>query len=282
MNFLKEPLLHFLLIGVALFFIYHVSVDHNTLNKSQDLIVVSNTDIERLTLIFKKTWNRNPNSQELKSLIDDYVKEEILYREALKLGLDKDDTIVRRRMRQKMEFFINDISNETEPSEEDLSKFFKENKEKFTFESEITFYQLFFEAKVSNKTNLELDDLKNQLNQKKIKINDTKVYSESIILPFFLDKASESEVNNKFGKKFNEEIIKQEKHIWSGPINSTYGYHLVYIDKVIDEYIPELSEIRNLVEEEWKLVLNKKLENKYFEEKLNHYKIKINWSEEVR
>ena len=136
----REPLLHFLVAGAALFLIYHFVSDSEPVGDEQ--IVVTAGHIEHLTTLFLKTRQRLPTETELKGLIDDFVTEEILYREAKSIGLDQDDTIIRRRLRQKMEFLFEDFSR-TEPTREELQKFLADNSDQFRTDARITFEHVY-------------------------------------------------------------------------------------------------------------------------------------------
>ncbi len=110
MRVLREPLVHFLLLGGVLFLIFGLTNQTGTTNSDQR-IVVSAGRIEQLATVFGKTWQRPPTSKELKGLIDDFVLEEVYYRQAVAMGIDRDDTIIRRRLRQKLEFLTDDVSS---------------------------------------------------------------------------------------------------------------------------------------------------------------------------
>ena len=277
---LREPLLHFLLIGAALFFIYYATVNERISNSTGDVIVITSPDIERLAYLFEKTWNRPPNDDELRGVVDDYIEEEVLYREALKLGLDKNDTIVRRRMRQKMEFFINDLSEQTEPTEKQLLEFLDKNKDKFSTESRLSFKQIYFKQdKDTEKTNKRISDIKNKLQQQPTSIEDSLNIGDATILPNELRQATLSEIDNQFGKGFGARLSKLDKTKWEGPVESTYGFHLIFIDEFVEGHIPQLSEIRKEVERDWQYSLKKDLEQEYFKKKIDQYQVQILWSE---
>ena len=277
---LREPLLHFLLIGAALFFIYYTTVDERRSNSTGDIIVITSSDIKRLSYLFKKTWSRPPNDDELRGVVDDYIEEEVLYREALKLGLDKNDTIVRRRMRQKIEFFVNDVSEQTEPTEKQLLEFLDKNRDKFSTESRLSFKQIYFKQdKDTEKTDKRIIDIKNKLQQQPTSIEDTLNIGDATILPNELKQATLSEIDNQFGKGFGTSLSKLDKTKWEGPVESAYGYHLIFIDEFVESYIPQLSEIRKEVERDWQYSLKKELEKEYFKKKLDQYQVQIQWPE---
>jgi len=143
---LREPLLHFLLLGAVLFVIFGRGGPEPSAGGTE--IVVTTTDIQRIAAGFSATWQRPPSENELQGAINDYIREEVLYRTGLSLGLDKDDTIVRRRIRQKMDFFLEDTVREPDGSE--LRAFFDANANKFRVEPRISFRQVFLSSKRSN------------------------------------------------------------------------------------------------------------------------------------
>src|SRR5262245_12825913 len=138
---LREPLLHFLVIGAALFGLYRLV---GGAEQGPREIVVSEAQVEALAQNFSRTWMRPPTAAEVRGLVDDYVKEEIYYREAIALGLDRDDTVIRRRLRQKMEFVSDDVAATREPTEADLAAFLESNAESFADPPSLSFRQVFF------------------------------------------------------------------------------------------------------------------------------------------
>ena len=135
----KEPLLHFLVIGVVIFAVFSIA------NKEEaavggNKIVVSSAETERLSDAWSKRMNRPPTEIELQGLIEAFIKEEVYYREALALGLDQDDTIIRRRLMQKMEFLSNDLAELDQPDESALNKYFLENQEKYRLPDQISLH----------------------------------------------------------------------------------------------------------------------------------------------
>jgi len=275
---LREPLLHFLLIGAALFFIYYTTADRSNFNQSKDIIVISPSDIDRLAYLFEKTWQRPPNDKELRGIVDDYLEEEVLYREALRLGLDKDDTVVRRRMRQKMEFLVNDISEQTEPTEKQLEEFLNNHKEKYRVDPTISFQHIYFKPdKDTEKTKKRINDIKNKLYQQTTSLKDTQNIGDATMLPIELKQATLSEIDNQFGKGFGAKLSELDQKKWQGPIESAYGFHLIFLEEKTEGYVPNLSEIRNDVERDWQYALKKDLEQQYFKKKLVQYQVQIQW-----
>ena len=138
---LREPLTHFIGLALAIFLLYGV-VSRSAEPKADEIIVTS-AKIEQLGSLFTKTWQRPPSAQELKGLIDDYVKEEIYNREALLLGLDRDDTVIRRRLRQKMEFLVDAEVDAMAPTDAQLEVYLKANADQFRIAPMMAFEQIY-------------------------------------------------------------------------------------------------------------------------------------------
>jgi hypothetical protein len=130
---IRDPLFHFLMLGAAIFAIYGFARRHST-DKPGEIVVTQGT-IENPVTGFTRTWQRPPTEEDLRGLIRDYIREEAAYRQALAMGLDRDDMILRRRLRQKLEFVSDDLASRTEPSERDLQTFLAAHPELFLSQS---------------------------------------------------------------------------------------------------------------------------------------------------
>src|SRR5579864_1607489 len=139
MKILREPLLHFILLGAVIFAVFGFVNRHRTDKPGE--IVVTQGDLENIITGFTRTWQRPPTEDELRGLVRDYIREEAAYREALALGLDRDDMIVRRRLQQKLEFLSDDLATRTQPSDADLQSFLEAHKGMFQTEPLVSFRQ---------------------------------------------------------------------------------------------------------------------------------------------
>ena len=129
MKLLREPLVHFLLLGAALFLVFNIVGDSE--ESRTERIVVPAGRVAQLTEAFARTWQRPPTEDELDGLIEDHIREEVYYREAMAMGLDRDDTIVRRRMRQKLEFVTDDLVTAVAPTDEQLATYYNQHPDDF-------------------------------------------------------------------------------------------------------------------------------------------------------
>ncbi len=143
MKLLREPLLHFLVIGAALFGVFHLAGAGDEAAPGE--IIVSAGQIASMEAIFSRTWQRPPTAKEREALVEDYIRDEVLYREGVAMGLDRDDAVVRRRIRQKMEF-VADLTADTEPTDAELKAFVADHPAWFRAEPRLSFSQVYFQA----------------------------------------------------------------------------------------------------------------------------------------
>jgi hypothetical protein len=240
---LHEPLLHFLLLGGVLFVIFGRGGPEPPAGGTE--IVVTTTDIQRIAAGFSATWQRPPSENELQGAINDYIREEVLYRTGLSLGLDKDDTIVRRRIRQKMDFFLEDTVGEPDGSE--LRAFFDTNANKFRVEPRISFRQVFLSSKRSNPK----ADAEALLPQLVASGPNVEGGGDPLLLPETFGLTALSQIDAQFGEGFASELSKVAPGHWAGPLRSAYGFHLVLVTAAQPSQLPPFEEVRNAVQREW-------------------------------
>ena len=274
MKILREPLVHFLLLGAVLFLIFGLTNQAGT-NGSDQRVVVSVGRIEQLATVFGKTWQRPPTSEELKALIDDFVLEEVYYRQAIAMGIDRDDTIIRRRLRQKLEFLTDDISSLVEPTNEELAAYLTDNQERFRASAIYTFRQVYFNPeKHGDNTEAHIAEQLERLQSGMAHGGDPSLLAESF------DQDSRQTVDGTFGMGFSEELDKLTIGDWQGPIRSGFGIHLIRLAARTEGRLPELAEIRSVVQREWsneKRIANRRKMN---DRLLEDYEVIIEWPEE--
>ena len=274
-TFLREPLVHFLLLGAALFAL-DAWLRQPPATGASTAIVVSAGRINTLAQNFKRTWQRPPTRGELDGLIQDYVREEVLYREALALGLDRDDTIVRRRLRQKMEFVSDEAAALGTPTDAELGEYLAANPDAFRIEPRATFAQVFLEPSRHPDT-IEIDAgrLRDALNGAGTAVPPREVGDSLLLLDPRYEDVSRSEVARLFGTDFAAALFAQPTGRWVGPIASGYGAHLVRLDALTPDRVPELAEIRPLVEREWANVRRKALGDAFYNGLRAKYQVTI-------
>ena len=243
-RWLREPLLHFLLLGMALFAIYGYM--HRGLGgvEPSRQIALTLDDLRTMDAYFESQWHRPPTPQEFQALVEDKVREEVLYREGLAMGLDKDDTIVKRRMAQKMQFLAEDVAAAHEPSTAELKSWFDKNSQKFALPSRYSFRHLYFSPDKRGKN--AQNDAAKALSKIAGQSEDSKLAAsladQFMFQDYYGDRAP-SAIAKEFGPQFAVALEKVKPGSWQGPIESGYGWHLVFIDTVIPGRIPTFEEI---------------------------------------
>jgi len=276
---IREPLLHFLLLGAALFLLYAYVGDDGP--EPADLIVVDDAEIQRLAEQFQRTWMRPPTRQELEGLTEDFVKEEILYREALALGLDRDDLVIRRRMRQKMEFLSADLVELQEPSQAELQAYLDANPDKFRRPERLSLQQIYFNPEnPKGDVRQRAAELLERLGAQPATAIDS--LGDPTLLPAQLDGVTAADIDGVFGRGFAAHIRTLSADAWAGPVESAYGLHLVRVNGHEPGGLPTLSEVRSLVEREWATGRRSESERAFYQALRQRYRVEVKMPEHAR
>ena len=271
----KEPLVHFLTVG-ALIFVLYSSVNKEEANYSGNKIVITISDIERLSNNWQKKWNRPPTEEELQGLIQSHIREEVFYREALALGLDRDDTIVRRRMMQKLEFLTTDISDLNEPEESQLTEFFLERQNQYRIPARISFSHIYFNVdKLGPRAEKDALNILSELNTLKEPVSKAFEHGDNFMLGHSFVEETPSNVARLFGEKFADRLFKSNVNTWQGPLESSYGLHLVYIGQKIESQVPEFSEVSEQVRRDWMYEQRQKTNKEIYERFKERYEVVV-------
>ena len=245
-NFLKEPLTHFLIIGALLFIVFEIFASSDPENEKT--ITITTDNIKMLEGNFARTWRRQPTQEELDGMIQDRVREEMAYHEALAMGLDKEDPYIKNRLRMKMELLIEDIAASITPTDDELAEYLEGNRENYREDMQIAFSHVFLSAdRAQNTLDGDIVELLHRLEADKGEIR-LENYGDSTMLPSTYQLTPLVLIERQFGKRFSDKIREMKEGSWLGPIQSSYGYHLVLIEEIRPAYDPPLSDIRVAVE----------------------------------
>jgi hypothetical protein len=246
-RFLREPLLHFLLLGAALFGGYVLARDRAPDRASQ--IVVTRSQIEQAVIGFTRTWQRPPTVEELTGLVEDRIREEVLYREAMSMGLERDDTIVRRRLRQKLEFLIPDLASQiAPPTEREIEAYLQQHADKYREAPTVSFEQVFFDRERRGRSAwTDAMSALTRLNGPRGSDVNLDTVGDASLLPIELTRSPESEVTRLFGGTFGQSLVKVPPGRWAGPLESSYGLHVVLVREQVPGRIPEMATVREAV-----------------------------------
>ena len=243
-KFLAEPLLHFLLIGALLFVLFEVLRSPGDVSDRR--IVITQSDIEALQANFSRTWQRPPTMQELPGLIEEKVRGEIAYREAVAMGLDVNDAYVKQRMKAKLEFMLEDISTLDQPTDQELADYLAQHPEKFRREAQVSFVQVYLGEQPSEQ---EAARVLAQLTEAGADA-ELETYGKSIMLPLAVSASPLSVVDRRFGSGFTAQLEGFPVGQWQGPVVSSYGYHLVQVNGRVAAMDPPLEAVRREVTRE--------------------------------
>ena len=270
----REPLLHFVVLGAALFVAYSLR-PHSGRDNIPGHIVITRGEIENLAYGFTKAWQRPPTSDEIAGLVRDRVREEVYCREAIALGLDKDDSVIRRRLRQKMQFVSDDIAAQAEPTDADLNAYLKQHPDAFRLEPRFTFRQVYLNPE-GHGAHLERDAarLLGRL-QRAGGRSDVSALGDAFLLESNFTAVPASEVARQFGDGFVAQLSELSPGQWRGPLKSGFGVHLVFVSQRTGARMPGLDEVRSAVRREWESARRLDANEKFYQKLLEHYTVTI-------
>jgi len=269
LRLLREPLLHFLVIGVLFFAAYDVVNPADTAPPAS-VISINTGSIERIRAGFTGIWKREPSGDELNALIDNAVREEVYYREAVALGLDKGDALVKRRMRLKMEFLMDSASSVIEPAEGELEAFHDANIQDYVADARAAFEQVYLGE------NPDPTEVEATLSQIRADPNaDLRNLGQRSQLPVQLGLATQDNVTSIFGRGFFEKVSALELMQWEGPVISTFGVHIVRVLDILPAQPLKLAEIRDLVLRDWRTAKRGEIQDRDYATRRARYVVEI-------
>lgn len=264
-RFLKEPLLHFLILGLLLFALF-AWVNRGAMYAPSD-IVVDDDLLQSIKTKYQTAWQRELTGEELRGLVKNWVQEEILFREGVAMGLDQDDEVVRQRVIQKMEFITEDTTDTT-PDEAELQAWLDANPEDYTTSPVYSFKHIYIELLPDQE---ELRQLLNEMYQKLL--SGDEIDSDPSLLPAAMQDVDEGEIVRIFGREFASAIANLELHTWSQPVRSGFGYHFVYLESRQAGRLAHLAEVRQWVAMDYLEEQKKKRKEAMFEALSDRYNI---------
>jgi hypothetical protein len=270
----REPLVHFLLIGAGFFLLWHLFGDR--LTGQPERIVITPAQVERLAQVWSKTHLRPPTAEELAALVEEEIDEEILYREAVALGLDRDDLVIRRRLAVKMEFLTDDLAALANPTDDQLRAFLRQHPEKFNVEALTSFAQVYVDrSRRGKEAEAEAQRLLALLQARPDA--DWQNLGDPLPLPNECEAAAPAEVARLFGRGFSRKLAGLPAGRWTGPVESTYGLHLVLVRKRTSGRTPPLAEVRDAVLSEWRADRRHELNASFRRQRRAKHNVTVQW-----
>jgi peptidyl-prolyl cis-trans isomerase C len=262
---LKEPLIHFLIAGAALFGLNALRT--TPVDPAERQIIVGEAQIKQLSAIWSQSWQRPPTPTEIEGMIRDTIKEEVYSREAIRLGLDKDDPVIRRRLRTKMETLASAQAETATPSDATLQKWVDAHPARYLSDPLLSFDQAYLGNADAATVARWLADYR----------RDGRTMLPHLLLPLpnALERASASDITRMFGEGFAAAVGEQPVGIWSGPVESGYGQHIVRLRAVTSTHKPALAEVRQRAENDWRAATREVREREAYQTLLDGYDVKI-------
>jgi len=268
---LSEPFLHFIGLGLLLFLLF--SLVSGPEERERD-IVIDDPTLDHIVSLWELQWKRPPTREELQGLVEQYIEQEVYYREALRMDLDHNDEIVKRRLSQKMEFLSDDLSAMiAPPTEENLRRYYETNKEKYQTAYAYSLYQVPF----TSSRHADPETAASQVLQQTNSDDPESLLDEGdpFLLPGSIRAVSADRLGRDFGVEFTEALPDLPVGQWAGPVKSGYGWHLVYLQDRQPPQIPEFEQVRQEVQRDFEYDKSRENRESIYSELRRGYNIRI-------
>ena len=267
---LREPLVHFVLIGIGLFILYGWVSDADD---SRDTIYFDDYDMNNIIASWEMQWKRLPTDEELKSLVEHNIRQEVFYQEALKMNLDHNDEIIKRRLAQKMNFLSNDLATLKEPTQEDLDAYYEQNREKYLLPPVYSFYQISFRMDSRDAAREDaLAFLEMAVEKDPENLKDS---GDPLPFPYFFENVNSYDLNRQLGLEFSEGMDQLKTGEWTGPVRSGFGWHAVYISEKTPAQEPDFENIREEVQRDLEYENQQKVNDQVYTELKKNYDVEF-------
>ena len=271
----KQPVVQFMLIGLVMFLADTYIIQANSASNDEEYkVYLSAGEVKSMEEVWLSKWQRPPTELEMEGMINQRVEEAILFKEAKKIGLDKNDDIIRQRMAQKLEFLSNDLINPDSATSDEVNRYFEQNIKSYTMPENITIIQLFVNPTIhgdllEKEVNTRLAKLKS-MDASSYKISQ---YGDQFSLQTYYPEKSQIELSKLFGSEFAKSVYELETGHWIGPVNSQYGVHLVYVVHKNPTVVPDIETVKKLVTEDLQREKQIELNNLYIDGILSRYEV---------
>jgi peptidyl-prolyl cis-trans isomerase C len=275
-EWLREPLVQFLLIGVLLFAVWRLFNPAAEVRGPANRIVVTEDDLRQMALVWIAQGRPPPTPQQMQSLIETKVREEVLYREALALGLDKDDTIVKRQLARKMEFLAEDVSKLEEPKSDELRAWYEKNKARFALPARASFRHVYFSPdRRGESVRADAERALGRLAGGPMDSPGAAAAGDRFMFQDYYGDRSVDELAKAFGPRFARALVGVKPGAWAGPIESGYGWHVVFVESSTPERIPAYEEIEADVKAAWAEDHRSEVRSRMYEAMRAHYEVMV-------
>ena len=263
-----EPLAHFLLAGGALCAVYLLAGPAS--EPPTDQVVISHVQQKNLAALFERTWNRPPTLQELDGLIQSHIREEVLAREAVAMGLSDGDAVVRKRLAQKLEFLSDDLAAQLNPTDSELETFLTSNADRYRVHARYSLEQIYVSPGPSREEYLKTSSALLASLTSGIPAN---TLGDQTLLPFQMKVSTKAQIASTYGQEFAEAIDRMPVGDWQKDVRSSFGYHIVRITEKQDPVLPSLADVRDSVERDWRDAQRLRLRDAFYDDVRRSYDV---------
>ncbi|MHC4439629.1 MAG: peptidyl-prolyl cis-trans isomerase [Planctomycetota bacterium] len=248
----KEPIVYFFVLGFVVFGL------HSFLNRAKQqedkdpfIVEVTSADIEWIRSSWEARMKRPPTQSELQGLINSFIREEILSREAYSMDLDERDLVIQRRLVQKLIFVLEDLAESADPTDEELKDYMQKKQEKYRIPETISFTHIYFSLEKRKDVLKEAETILAGLKSKNTSPEEAVSLGDAIMIDSTFRSKYPDEVARVLGRAFADELFSMDEKGWQGPVVSTFGLHLVYISDRTASRMPEFENIREDVKNDF-------------------------------
>ena len=275
---LKQPAIHVAALGVILASAFLIAKGPPSGHEARR-VVLTGGDILQLKASFMRTWQREPTANELHGAIEQHIRQEVLYREALARGYDRDDLVVRRAMQQKMEFLAASQAMTEPPTEDEIEAFFSLRRERYRLPAVVSFAQVYVSPdRRGEGAERFATELLTRLRREDPAPSALSWWGDPIMLDAFYAEQTENDVSAAFGGEFSAAVVAQEPGQWEGPLRSGYGLHLVKVLGREDSRIPEWSEVGHRIVSDMEFEAKASARDQLYQEIAQNYEIVLDGS----
>jgi hypothetical protein len=269
----KKPAVHVVLLGLIVAAAILIAKGPPSADASRR-VVVTGADLLQQRAAFMRTWQREPTAEELRGALEQHIRQEVLYREALARGYDRDDLVVRRAMQQKMEFLAASQALQEPPSEEEIEAFFALRRERYRLSAVLTFAQVYLSPdRRGAAAEQDAIDLLARLRSEEPEAVDLAAWGDPIMLETFYSRRSEQDVSAAFGDVFAEAVVRLPVGSWEGPVSSGYGLHLVKVIERDESRIPDWREVAGRVVSDMEFEAKASARDQLYQEVAQSYEV---------
>jgi len=272
---LRDPLIHFFVLGLVVFGLHGLLEEEPQVADDPFLVEVTSADIEWFRTMWSKRMGREPTVEELRGQVNHLIREQVLSREAVSMGLDEGDPVVRRRLAQKMDFLFKDLSDITEPSEGELRAYLRGNREAYEVPEKVTFTHIYFNADERGEEGAAeaVRMLVKRLNANEGVLADVSGLGDPFLLQPSYSEKTLTEVRGEFGTQFADMVWNQEARTWHGPVPSGYGLHAVYVRERSDATLPAFGDLKERLKVDWIAERQGEITQKAYQEVRGRYRV---------